>query len=119
MRVNTLAYRYGNAFSLENKNSGIILGLQSAIQTIVVHETKELDDKRRTYENVFQIAQKEDNAYRARLPNSLATRDGLYFGPQQQEDEEEALMLYGKKGPLDTGHTKKSVAAHKDPFLYP
>lgn len=70
-RVNEIAYRCGDAISLEDKISKFIFGLQSTIQTIFVHETEGLDDGRQPLENAVQIERKEGKAYRAPLSEPL------------------------------------------------
>lgn len=48
-QVNTIAYCCGNEFSLEDKISTHIFGLQSAIQIIAAPETEEFEDMRGTF----------------------------------------------------------------------
>lgn len=67
--VKEITYRFGNAFSLKEKYSAFIFGLKSNIQTIVADETEELGDRKRSFENLTQIARKVEEAYRARLIN--------------------------------------------------
>lgn len=55
-----------------------LLSLRAVIQHIVVRKTEQLDDKSQTFENVIQIARKEDEAYRARLMKPFQNREVLY-----------------------------------------
>lgn len=66
------------------------------MKTIVVHGTEELEDTKRTFDNVVQIARNEGKVYRARLHKPIVTREVLFASPHAEEDEEEALMVYGK-----------------------
>lgn len=93
---NTIAYRCSNAFSLKDKISTFLLWLQSAIQTIVAHETEELDDRRRTFKNLIQIARKEGEACRAHLTKAVKTHDDIYVRSLRKDFK--ALEMYGKRG---------------------
>lgn len=107
--ANTVAYRCDNAFTLENKISTFVFGLKSAIQTIVAYETEELENTRRIFKNVTQLARKGVDAYRAHLPKSIVAQEALYTSPRQQEDEDEALLMYGKRKDLSFQSTSENV----------
>lgn len=114
--VNPIAYHCGNAFSLEDKISTFIFGVQSAIQTIVAHETEELKDTRRTFENFIQIARKEGKSNRARLPKFIVTCEAVYASPHRGEDKDETLMMYGKRrGRLFQSFSKRVVQPPRIP----
>lgn len=100
-RVNTAAFRCGNAFPLDDKITVFAYGLIPAIRTIVSRQLEQTPPKSRTYERVVQFARDEGEAYRARLPTrggALTTIDGGE-GALEEEDPEEAeqlLALYSK-----------------------
>lgn len=73
-----------------------IFRLQSTIPTIIAHDTEELEDNRRTSENVTQLEQEKEEAYRARLNKPLVTFETLYTSPFEQEGDGDAPMMYGK-----------------------
>lgn len=66
-KVNTIRYRCGNVFSLEESILAFVFGLQPAIQKIVAHKVERLSKERRTFENVMKIARKDGETYQARL----------------------------------------------------
>lgn len=65
--------------------------LQSPIQTTVVHETEEIDDRKQIFENFIQTARKEGEIYRSRFTIPVKSREALYAIPHRNEDE--AFML--------------------------
>lgn len=58
-RVNTIAYRCGNAFMLNNEISTFTFSLQSAIQTSVAHKIKELQTRDELLKVLFKKLEKE------------------------------------------------------------
>lgn len=87
-----------------------------AIQTIVSHETEEREDRRQTFKNVIQITRNKDKAYRARLPELIVTREVLYTSPREQEDEDNARMMYGtRRGRSLQGTSKREVQPQRIP----
>lgn len=61
----------------------------------MMHESDTLDDKRRTLENVIQIAQKRSEPYHARLTKRVVDCEALCGAPQH--DEGETTMVYWNK----------------------
>lgn len=64
--------------SLEKKIYTIVLGVQAATETVVAWKTGEFYDKGQIFEPVIQIAQKEGELSRARLPILILDRGALY-----------------------------------------
>lgn len=50
-----ITYRCGNAFILKAENSRYVFELQAAIMTNVAYKTEELGHKRRLFESVFKL----------------------------------------------------------------
>lgn len=97
LRVHEIAYRCDKAYLLEAKMSNLIFGLQSTIQTIIAHETKEHDDRRRSFQDVIQKARKESKANCACLTRPTVHRKAFFASSRlDQDSEEHASMMYGK-----------------------
>lgn len=105
-RVKTIAYCCENAFLLKHEISTVIFGVKSGMRTIDVHKAEEFEHKRRTLENIIQIAQKERDAYSARLDKRIVTREVLYASSCKGEDEDDALLLFGN----GRGHSLQGIS---------
>lgn len=82
---------------LEGKIPKLLFGLQSTTQTIVAHKTKELDNKRRSFDNIVQIAQKEGETYQTRLTELAVNQDAFYFSSRSDENSKDHAFLVHQK----------------------
>lgn len=114
--VDKIAYRWANAFSLKDKAYTFVSELQAAIETVVVYKTKELDDNRRSFENVFQIAQDESEAYRACLTKPTLSRKGFYASSHRDNDEK--FIMFGKTQNLVYRGPPKPVVLRKQSVMH-
>lgn len=96
-------------FSLKDTISTFVFGLQPAIQTIVVHETEEIGNKRRSFENLIQKARKESEAFCARLTKLAINWSAFYVSLRSDQDKNHAFMMYQKKNAHAYHGSKKQV----------
>lgn len=61
--------------------SRLLFGLRLGIQTTIAYETEKLDNRKRLFEKVVEIARKEIEVYHVRLINSTVDHEELHTSP--------------------------------------